>query len=193
MIHEPYLLLAVAAAQALLLGFVTSEMARESGPNGVKTVSVLSAVISFVLAIVLSPANLIILGVLAFTVPTVLFSWWYGEKIVAAGVRKQLELAPQVVQFGLRYFDRYADKNGISSAALHIALDEGDQFTDSERELLTHMARRISDIGHVVDMVVVAGGGMHGVAAMPVYAISREDLRSYQARLARRYSRWMKA
>lgn len=195
MIPDPNWLFPIAIIQAIFLGFLAPELARESGPKTVKMASIVATAISFILGIVLSTPATLVACAAGYAVLTMLFSYWYGEKIVAAGIRKQFEMAPSVVQFGLRNYSRFAGKDGISPVSLNEAIDEG-RFSEDELLLVNHLLRHISEIGHVVDTIVVAspvpmmGGGAHAFA---VYAISEQDLRSYQSRLKTQYGAWLKA
>jgi hypothetical protein len=195
MILDTNILLLVAAAQAVAIGFISAECARNTGPSGVKNASIVALILSFVLGIVLSPSTFMVFGALAFAVPTGLFSWWYGQKIVAPSVRKQLALAPQVVQYLSSNYDRLASKDGITAAVLHQMLEgESGQLAADEYELVTHITRHMSDIGHCYDVIMVVGtSGMHGGASgVPVYAINRNDLRSYLQRVNGKYEAWLK-
>lgn len=194
MILDTNILLLIAAAQAAIIGFVSAECARHTGPKGVKNASIVALFLSFILGVVLSPANLMVFGSLAFALPTGLFSWWYGQKVVAPSVRRQIELAPQVVLYLTRNYDRLAGKDGITSAVLHDMLEEPGRLDADEYELVNHITRHMSDIGHCYDIVVVAGGSpMHGgVSGVPVYAINRNDLRSYLQRINDKYEAWLK-
>lgn len=195
MIPDTNWLIPIGIVQAVFLGLIASELARESGPKAVKLASTVATVLSFILGIVLSTPSTLVFSAAGFAVLTMLFSYWYGVKVVTAGVRKQLEMAPDVVRFGLRNYSRLADKDGITSVALHDAMEEGAAFTDDEMAVVNHMLRHMSDIGHVVDTIVVAtpmahGGGAH---AMAVYAINDQDLRTYQARMKQKYGAWLTA
>ncbi len=193
MIPDTNWLLPIAALQAVFLGLISTELARFSGPKTVKMASVAATVISFILGIVLSTPATLVACAAGYAVLTMLFSYWYGEKMIAGSIRKQLELAPSVVQFGLRNYGRYADKNGITTATLWTALDEGVAFSADERVLVNHLLSHISDIGHVVETVIVGSPAvMHGGAhAIPVYAVSDRDLRTYEARLKVKYAAWL--
>lgn len=195
MIPDTNWLIPIAFIQAGFLGLIASELARESGPKTVKTASVVATVLSFIIGIVLSTPATLVACAAGYAVLTMLFSYWYGEKIVAAGVYKQLEMAPEVVRFGLRNYSRFADKDGITSVSLHDALAEGATFSEDEMVIVNHILRHMADIGHVVDTIVVStpaahGGGAHAFA---VHAINEQDLRSYQARLKQKYAAWLKA
>jgi len=191
MILDTNILLVIAAVQAVFISFVSVEFARHTGPKGVKNASIIAMVVSFILGCVLSTPEVMLFGVLAFAVPTGILSWLYGEKFVADGIRKQIEMAPQVVSFGLRNYERFAGNDGISPAALYTALDEG-TIAEDDYEVVKHIVTRMSDIGHVAGTVVMSAPAMHGGAhAIPVYAINRDDLRSYQRRLGDRYARWI--
>ncbi|MBX3151845.1 hypothetical protein KF728_16935 [Candidatus Obscuribacterales bacterium] len=194
MILDTNILLVIAAIQAVIIGFVCAEFARHTGPKGVKNASIVALVISFVLGVVLTPSSLMVFGSLLFALPTGLFSWWYGQKIVAPSVRRQIEMAPQVVLYLTRNYDRLASKDGITSVSLYKMLDEPDALPADEHELVTHIVRHMSDIGHCYDVVVVTGGSpMHGGASgVPVYAINRNDLRSYLQRVNDKYEAWLK-
>ncbi|MBZ0185370.1 MAG: hypothetical protein K8F91_03885, partial [Candidatus Obscuribacterales bacterium] len=114
------------------------------------------------------------------------------RKMVVAQVSKQLELAPAVVKFALANFDRMVSENSevLTSAILWALLDEG-RVAKADREIVEHMAVRISDIGHVID-VAYASAGYHSPGAVyNVYGISRQDLVTYEARLKRNYSGWI--
>ncbi|MDZ4833892.1 MAG: hypothetical protein SGJ27_08940 [Candidatus Melainabacteria bacterium] len=193
MIPDTNWLFPIAFIQAGFLGLIATEIAREAGPKTVKMASIVATVLSFILGIVLStPATLVPCAV-GYAVLTMLFSYWYGEKVIAAGIRKQFELAPDLVRFGLRNYSRFADKNGITTAALHDALDEGTTFSEEEAVIVKHLLRHICDIGHVVDTIIVGYGSPHGggAQAVAVYAVNEQDLRSYQTRLKRKYGAWL--
>lgn len=194
MILDTNILMAIAAAQAVILGFISTEFARHAGPRGVKNASIVALCISFVLGVVLSESSMMVFGALGFALPTGLFAWWYGQKFVAPSVRKQIEMAPLVVQYLSRNYERFAGKEGITSAELHRLLDEPGQLADDEYEIVKHITRHMSEIGHCYDVIVLATGSpMHGGASgVPVYAINRNDLRTYQSRVHSRYANWLK-
>lgn len=194
MVLDTNILLLIAAIQAVVIGFMCAEFARHTGPNGVKNASIVALVISFVLGVVLSPSNLMVFGSLVFALPTGVFSWWYGQKVVAPSVYRQIELAPQVVLYLTRNYDRLAGKDGITAVALHDMLEDPSRLDADECELVTHITRHMSDIGHCYDVIVVTGGSpMHGASSgVPVYAINRNDLRSYLQRINGKYEAWLK-
>ena len=134
MILDTNILLVIAAIQAVIIGFVCAEFARHTGPKGVKNASIVALVISFVLGVVLTPSSLMVFGSLLFSLPTGLFSWWYGQKIVAPSVRRQIEMAPQVVLYLTCNYDRLAGKDGITSVSLYKMLDEPDALPADEHE-----------------------------------------------------------
>lgn len=195
MIPDTNWLIPIALIQAVFLGLIASELARESGPKTVKMASIVATAFSFILGIVLSTPSTLVACAAGYAVLTMLFSYWYGEKIVAAGIRKQFEMAPSVVSFALRNYSRFAGKDGITAASLHEATDEGTSFSEDDMVIVNHLMRHLPDIGRVIDTVVVTsptpmGGGAHAFA---IYAANEQDLRSYQTRLSQKYGAWIKA
>lgn len=180
----------VALIQAPFLGFVCAEMLRFRGPNALRLSHIAAAAASFVLGLVLFGTTYGIVAGAVFAIPSAIACALVAQWIIA-NVNKQLTLAPKVAEFGLRNYDRLMPTaKGISTAGLYMVLSE-DKFSDDGRELIEHMASRMSDIGRVTDTIIAGSAGMgHGVMPVPIYSADQNDLRSYPARLREKYARW---
>lgn len=182
--------IAVAIIQAPFLGFIAAEMFRFRGPNALRLSHFAAAAASFCLGLVLFGTTFGVMAGAAFAIPSAIACALIANRIIAS-VNRQLTLAPRVAEFGLRNYDRLQPTSkGISTAGLYMVLSE-DKFSDEGRELIEHMASRMSDIGRVTDTIIAGSAGMgHGVMPVPIYSADQNDLRSYPARLGEKYARW---
>lgn len=183
-------LVLIAIAQGLFVGLLAPELARTSGPRSVKTTSIVVSVLSFIAGVVLSAKSQVLIGACAFVVPTFLISLWQSRRI-ARNVREELDKAPQVVSFALSRFDRLAGTDGITLISLTEAVEDPTRYADSELIWIRYLEEHICQIGHVYDTVILPGTSMGGVATVPVYAISRQDLQGYVQRLSVQNANWI--
>ncbi len=183
-------LLLIALAQGVFLGVFAPDLARTSGPRSVKTTSIVVSVLSFVAGVILSTKSQALIGACAFVAPTFLISLWQSRRI-ARNIREDLEQAPLAVSFALSRFDRLAATDGITLASLGEALADKSQYPESELVLIRYLEKNICQIGHVYDTVILPGTSMGGVATVPMYAISRQDLQGYVQRLSVWNANWI--
>jgi len=127
------------------------------------------------------------------------FAVRYFVRRLAPGIDYQLDMPVAVRDLGLAKFEMLdADGDGIIRRAdLRVPSGRASEWQDHELEILKHMWDHFDDIGHWVDAVEqekMASELMHMRLGVPrktfkvvsgVYAISREDLKTYPRRAAR--------
>lgn len=193
MSENQWVLLFVELLISVSLPVIMIEIARYKGRETVQNFSSRSVLLSYLTGVALLYNGSAVVFLLAMipAIITTLVAIPY-RKMVTRQVTEQLALAPQVVRYGLANFDALAAPDGetISSGALHSALDE-ERIAPADRELVEHMAARISEIGHVTGVSYVSAGFHPSGAVLHVYGISREDLETYEDRMRSSYAAWL--
>lgn len=170
--------------QALLVPALALSIGREYGPGGLDISSIAAAVAGAMLGFMID---------LNFNLPFSPFFWALAGLVLNGSIAsalqsmiiKQIErealMAPHVSEVGLRMFNRIDTAGtGVIRADQIWSFLRKEQVDDETKAVLEFIADTISGIGHVVDVVPSAQ-----ISAVPVciYAASRRDLESYQARL----------
>jgi hypothetical protein len=170
--------------QALLVPAIAINIAHDFGPRSVDKSIGISCVIGGVSGILVdtylnlpfSPVLWTLAGLLVNGASASALLWLMLQRI-----EKLDEMAPHVPLYGLSMFDKIDTQNtGIIRADMIWSALKAGLIHENVRDVWEHIANEVATIGHVVD---VFPGEMYSPMPVCIYGISREDFRSYGARI----------
>lgn len=169
--------------QALLVPALFLSIGREFGPGGLDLSSIIAAVVGAVLGVIIDlqfnlPFSLVLWALVGLVVNGTIASTM--QSMIIKQVEREALMAPRVPAVGLAMFSRIDTAGtGVIRADQIYSYLRKNEVDDDTRAVLSFIADTIGGIGHVVD--VISGTT---ISAMPVciYAISRNDLRTYPTR-----------
>lgn len=169
--------------QALLVPALATSIGREHGPGGLDISTLAAALIGAALGLTIDlnfnlPFSPVFWALIGLVVNGYIAS--LIQRAVIRQVEREAQMAPQVLEVGMRMFNRIdVARTGVIRADQIYSFLRKNEVDDDTRAVLSFIADTISSIGHVTDVVPSAH-----ISAVPVciYAVSRRDLETYPNR-----------